>query len=103
MQPLLQRKSNYYILYVFGALGNQNAMRMRHIVICSLSGSTTFSHIMPYTARFLKKMLLSIKCVFSFSLQLLSETFLILRRPDRDMIANEYWSSRKVHVILVRL
>jgi hypothetical protein len=34
--------------------------------------------------------------VFSFSVQLLSETFLILRRNERDIIKNVYWSSCKV-------
>ena len=34
--------------------------------------------------------------VFWFPLQLLSETFLILRRTERDMIKNVYWSSCKV-------
>jgi len=42
------------------------------------------------------------KCVFWFSLQLLSETFFILRRIQRDVIINVHWSSCKVTVILVR-
>jgi len=42
-----------------------------------------------------KNILLKIKCVFLFPLQLLSETFLILRRIDRDMIKTIYWSSCK--------
>jgi len=39
---------------VFVALGIQRAMRMRHNVICSLSGSTMFCHFISYTARFKK-------------------------------------------------
>jgi hypothetical protein len=33
-----------------------------------------------------QNVLLDIECVFRFSLQLLSETFLILRRVERDMV-----------------
>jgi hypothetical protein len=40
--------------------------------------------------------------VFCLSVQLLSETFLILRRTERDIIKNVYWSSCKVSVVLVR-
>jgi hypothetical protein len=50
---------------------------------------------------FLKKKLLNMKCVFWFSLRLLSETFLILRPSQRDIIINVHRSSRKVPVILV--
>ena len=39
---------------------------------------------------------LNTKCVFWFSLQILSVTFLILRRTERDMIKHVYWSSCKV-------
>jgi hypothetical protein len=37
-----------------------------------------------------------------FSLQLSSETFLIVRRIERDMIINVYWSARKVPAFLGR-
>jgi len=50
------------------------------------------------------KKLLNINCVFRVPLQLLSDTFFILRRIERDMIENVrvYCSSRKVPFILVR-
>jgi hypothetical protein len=46
------------------------------------------------------KKLLNIKCVFWFSLQLLSETFLILGRIQRDIIINVHRPSCKVPLLL---
>jgi hypothetical protein len=42
------------------------------------------------------------KAVFTFSLQLLSETFLILRIIQHDIITNVHMSSCKVPIIIVR-
>jgi len=61
-------------------------MRMRCIVICGLSGYTIFFHIISQTARVFEKTKSNTKFVFWFYLQLLSETFLILGRTERDMI-----------------
>jgi hypothetical protein len=72
---------------VFVALDIQHAMRTRHIVICGLSSSTLFFHITLQRHKFReKKQSLNIKCVFWFSLQTLSETFLTVRRIERDLI-----------------
>jgi len=46
--------------------------------------------------------LLYIKCVFSFSPRF-SETFLVLRRIERDIIKNVHWSSCKVPLVLMKL
>jgi len=85
----------------------ENAKLMYRILFLSVACLAVpyfFFHITSRTARFLggKKMSLNIKCVFRFSLQNLSETFFILRRNERDMIENVYWSSCKGPVIVVR-
>ena len=84
------------------ALVIQHAMRMRRIVVCGLSGCTIFFPHYLINSMIFGKKLLNIKFVFRFSLQLLSETFLILRRTERDMIVSVYRSSCNVPVILVR-
>jgi hypothetical protein len=72
-----------------------------YIVICGLSVSTMFLHIISHTTRFSEKMLLNIKCGFWFSVRLLPETFLVLR-TERDIIINVHRSSCKVPLILVK-
>jgi hypothetical protein len=91
-----------YCEYVLVALGTQLEMRILHIVICGLLGSTLLFHIIPQTTMFQGKSLLKMKCVFWFYLQMLSVIFLIIRRNKRDRIKNVYWYSCKVLVIHVR-
>ena len=61
-------------------------MHVRHIVICGLRGSTVFFPHYLTNGTIFGGGLLNIKSVFEFSLQLLSETFLILKRNERDII-----------------
>ena len=88
---------------MFVVLGIQHAMPQRRIVICGLSGCTVFFHVILINGTTFekKKKLFNIKCVFLFSLQFLSATFLIFRRTDRLMVNKVYWSSCNVPVILV--
>ena len=60
---------------------------------------TTLSHIWQN----LEKKVIELKvCFFIFFFQLLSETFLILRGTERDLIKNAYWSSRNLPVIIAK-
>ena len=75
-----------------------HATRMLHIVT---------SFVAPLASKlshnghdFRKKKLLNIKCVFRFSVQLLSRTFLILSGIQLDTVTNVKTSSCKVPVIL---
>ena len=60
-----------------------------------------FSHYLINGMMFGKK-LLNTECVFWFTLQVLSETFLNLRRNAGDMIKNVYCTSCQVPISLVR-
>ena len=100
-----KRKYTRSITYsecVFVALFIQNAMLMPQTVICSLSVLWIFPppHYLMKGTIFEKKKFIDPQNVFWFSLQLLSETFLILRIVERDRIKRIYWSSWQVLVIL---
>jgi len=66
------------------ALDTQHAMRMRHTVICGMPRSRIFFRVINGTI--FRRKSYSTQNVFLVSLQLLSETFPILRRTERDMI-----------------
>ena len=79
-------------------------MRMRHLKLSSVASPvlpyfSTLSHIRH---DFQKKVTEHKMCVLIFS-TILSQTFLIIRRTERDMIINVYWSACKVLGIVVRL
>jgi ribosomal protein L32 len=46
------------------ALGVQHALRMPHLVICGLSGSTMFFHVISQTAGISKKKVSELKMCF---------------------------------------
>jgi hypothetical protein len=77
-------------------------MRICHMVIGGCLGLQYISTLSHKRQDFRKKMLLNVKCVLRLSLQIVSETFLILRRNERDIRKNIYWYSRKVPVTLVK-
>jgi hypothetical protein len=59
------------------------------VVMCGLSD---FLNFFTLSHKWYKKRLLDIKCVFWFSLQRLSEIFLILRRIQQNVITNVHVS-----------
>jgi len=90
---------------MFVALGIEHAMCLHSFLIYGLPGSTVFFHVISYTARFSVTSYRHIKFLslsLSLCMRRLSETFLNLRRIERDMIKHVRQSSRKVPVIVVR-
>jgi hypothetical protein len=88
---------------VFVALVIQHVKRMRRIILSSVAClAVPFFPTLSHKRHDFQKKPLNIKCAFRFFLQLLSETFLILRRIQRGATVNACVSSSKVPVILVR-
>ena len=103
MWPLLWWKSNKcYVLRVCVCSLSYPAWIV-HAPYCHLWPAQLYLIFPDYLIKCdFRKKLLNPKCVFWFPLQILSEAFLILRRNERDMMKNVYWSLCKVPVILVR-
>jgi hypothetical protein len=85
---------NYYIICLCVlAFGFLPAVRMLHVIllwpawVCSM-----FPHYLIKGTIF-EKVVIKHKILFRLSLQNYSETFSILRKNERDMIKNVYWSS----------
>ena len=85
------------------ALVIQRAKRMRRIILSSVA-CPAVQHFLTLSINgtTVGKKLLNIKCVFWFSVQVLSKTCLILRRTQRDFIINAHRSACKVPVLHVR-
>jgi len=84
------------------ALGIQNAMRIRHIVIRGLSATTKFFHFISLKALFWKKNYgTKKKRVFYFLYKFRLKHF-SFQEELRELNKKVYWSPRKVPVILVR-
>jgi hypothetical protein len=94
-----------YSGYMFVALLIQQANRMRRVIlsVACLSLPQFCSHYLLNSKIFRKKKLQKIKCAFSFSMQFFSETFLVTRRIQREIIINVHRSACKILVILVRI
>jgi hypothetical protein len=92
--------TSYYIAIVF-CLAVPYFQRRIILPLCSVWLCHIFPHYLAKGTSF-GKMLLDIKCVFWFHLQLLSETFFILRRIQGDTVIIVGSSWCKVPVGLVR-
>jgi len=73
---------------------------MHHVIFRSLSGSTTFSTL-SHKRHDIRQNITEHKMCVLILYTILSESFLILRRTERDMNINVRRSSCKVLVILV--
>ena len=102
VQPYLKWKSNrYYIFWVYACNLRYPACNA-HAPYCRLWHAGLYSILPHYliSGTIFEKALLNVKWVFWFSLKLLSEIFLILRRTGWDIIKNVYWASAKVPLFL---
>jgi len=96
-------EKQYYICeWVSVALVIRHAKRMGGVKLSSVASIHIFPYYLSNGTIFGGGGLLNINCVFRFSLQRFSDTFLILRRIQRDIIINVHRSACKVLLVLVR-
>jgi hypothetical protein len=98
MQPLLRWKGNNYYLFWLCICSFRCPECNAHAPYCHLWPVRLYKIFPHYLIKgkiLEKKKLLNITCVFWFSRQVLSETFLILSKTERDMIKNVRRSSCK--------
>ena len=96
VQQLLQWKGNKYYIFWVCVCSLRSTIQCACATLSSVACPTLwcFSMLSHKWHHFQQIRLLNIICVFWFARQLLSETFLILKRTEWDMIINVYCSSR---------
>ena len=91
--------------FLFVALVFQHAVRVCAALSSVACPASQYFSTLSYKRDDFRRTLLKIKCVFLVSVKppppFFSETFLILRRIQQDMIKNVYWLSCKMSVIFV--
>jgi hypothetical protein len=106
VQTFLQWKNNKYFIFWLCdcSLSYKHAMRMCRVILPSVARPAVqnFSALNGIKRHDFRKSLLNISCVFWFSLQRLSVTFLILSIVESDIVMKEHLSSCRVPEILVR-
>ena len=86
VQPLLQGKRINYCIFQACLLPYVSRMQRAYSILSSVAcQSLKCSHILSQKGTIFERTLLKIKCVLWFSLQMLSETLLILTRTERDI------------------
>jgi hypothetical protein len=99
------REKQYYYINWVCVCSFRYPVRNAHALYCHL-WSVRLHNIFPHyftNGTIFGETLLNRKCVFWFSPQPLSKTFLTLRKTGRNTFINVYRSSCKVTAMLVRL